>query len=284
MIYLPDNTPTSSPHDTLPGLPSGPDRIDTSELRALIPALIAQIAAMVCPAGVERGALSRLWEARRLFADLFRAEVHNLSLRLISAMQADRVWQAQVLEDLGGEAALQRWDKRYAKMMDAGEAEPKSEPKPEPKPEPDTQTEQKLEHQTKTTRAPAKLRTDRHDMFRLAPLSKKTERTQPSRSPMAFGIRDAAIKMKRPKPIALTPDQLRMPELVKLSENSDVIEGEAPLRVYAAGSSNNPHLTREAILAAWERIFGYYTLFNFKIMNLDLMITVPVCRQNPLPV
>ena len=280
MIYLPDNTPTSSPHDTLPGLPCGPDRIDTSELRALIPALIAQIAAMVCPAGVERGALSRLWEGRRLFADLFRAEVHNLSLWLTSAMQADRVWQAQVLEDLGGEAALQRWDKRYAKMMDAGEAEPKSEPKPEPA----TQTEPKPENLTKPPRARAKTCTDRHDMFRLAPLSKKTDRTQPSRSPMIFGIRDAAIKMKRPKPIALTPDQLRLPELVSRDENHGTINGELPQSMTSTRNSNNPHLTREAIMAAWERIFGYYTLFNFKIMNLDLMITVPVCRQNPLPV
>ncbi|MGJ8564695.1 MAG: hypothetical protein ACSHXY_14225 [Alphaproteobacteria bacterium] len=283
MTYSLDDTQTDTltdthpapRHDTLPGMAYGPDMIDTSGLRAVIPALIARIAVMINPNGVQRGALSRLWEARRLFAQTYRAEAYNLKMWLIKAVQRDPDWQRQVRHDLGGEPALTRWDKRYAKMM-AGA----------------TPAARKAANIKAATplRKKARRRTDRHEMFCLAAVSQMGSQKDSQEdsngetyaahsAPYPAKPRDAFISIRQPKPIPLTPDQLRVPEPPK---------GAAPHeagtdRIAATGSTGNaPHLTRQTIMADWQRIFDTYTLLNFKVMNLDLMINVSVCRRMPL--
>lgn len=294
MTYLPDTSPqnSSTPHPVLPGLPCGPDTVDTSGLRAIIPALIARIATMVCPDGVERGALSRLWEARRLFATLFRAEQYNLGKWLNHAMQADPDWQTQVREDLGGEEALARWEAR----LEQSQIEPADSPAAKP------------------ARGPARantvskgVRTDRHNLFRLAPIMTGKPKTAHRGAPLFTPGRNAWISISRPAPIPLTPDQLR-PRVRQahhgLQSSGIVQEDRASVhpvdnsvdkQVYNPANNYGdniaqipprtdfPSPTRQVIMAAWDYIYDRYCLFNYKIMDLDLMMTIPICRRMPMP-
>ncbi len=94
---------------------SEPEIIDTSALRGLIPRLFAQLMEMLSNGQRPRGTISHLWHIRRQLRALYKAEKHNFCLWLTRALKADPEWQAQVREDLGGEAALARGEKRAAK-------------------------------------------------------------------------------------------------------------------------------------------------------------------------
>lgn len=258
-----------APLEFLPGMPSGPDMIDTSGMRAVLPALIARICTMLNPAGVERGALSRLWEARRMFISVYRAEVYNLMRWLINTMQGDKAWQRQVREDLGGEAALLRWDKRYAKIM-AGDA-----------PAPRTTS---LSNREKAGRKRRKILTDRYNMFCLAKITKAATRKSAYKAPLFTPLRNAAIRVAPLKPIPLTPDQLRVPMTCKADDSAAHQTHVCKDVTAPSGASQNmPKLTRADIMKARDTVFHYYGLFNLNIMHLDVEITLELIRRRTVP-
>lgn len=272
MTYTPETTPTESedPLTLLPGLPYGPDIIITSGMRAVLPGLILRILAMINPEHVERGALARLWEARRMFASVYRTEVYNLRMWLINTMTRDREWQSQVREDLGGEAALKRWDKRYARMR-SGET-------PEEPKRPAATTNAAAIRSPSTSRKSSKVRTDRYNLFRLAKISNAKNQPRANTPPSFTPSRVAWLAFPKPPLIPLTPDQLREPKPVTVEHYG---EDGVKTAILSGSTHNMPTPTRPAIMARWHQIRHKYALFNFKIMNLDLMINSYTCRQWP---
>lgn len=267
MKYNLDTYAQKDPLEILPGMPYGPDILDTSAMRSVLPALIVRVFAMLRPEGIERGALARLWEVRRMFISVYKAEVYNIKLWFLGAMQANRDWQRQVREDLGGEAALARWDKRYAKMK-AGETAKES---PAPKPVRDT-----------SRRTKRKVKTDRFYLFQLAPIRKDTARTPSVRPPQyRCSYRPAAIHLGLIGPIWVRPDQLR-----ETASPSRVPFAEPGQRVseLSCSSNNAPSLSLEDIINAKNKIINCYRCFNLNILHLDIEINFPARPKDPIPI
>lgn len=229
---------------------------------------------MISPQGIDRGALARLWEARRLFASVYRAEVYNLQVWLIKTMRADKAWQRQVREDLGGEAALTRWDQRYAKLQ-AGEAA---------LPHPVVSIKASGKKPKRRARKQKRKRlTDRHNMFCLASVSAETSKVKKKRAykrPLFTPVRDAYITLNRPKPIPLTPDDLREPVPSRVQERAEACEG----LCMSDRPANTPRLTRHAIMENWYKIFDVYGVCNLNIMMLDLAIFGLPIYWEPIPI
>lgn len=274
----------------LPGLPLGPRMIDTAPLRMNIPHLIAQIYAAVRISGAQRGMLKRLREARRMFAQLYRAEKANFTAWLTGAMQADPVWQAQVREDLGGEAALQRWDARYERMLASLDAEPR---------EPKTPQTLQTSGTARTNRPRAQTLTDRHGLFRLARLTTIPPTLHRFRGPRAPSPRKMTIDLRPLRPIALSPDQLRPSQSGanfsrigfcdrgfddRSFNNRDFGGGNFSrgnhARQTAKPRQNNLSLkpqpmTLDAIQSRWAEVHHQYTQVNSQIMDIALLISTP---------
>lgn len=256
-----------NPLKILPGMPSGPDVIDTTGMRAVLPALIIRIFAMLRPEGIERGALSRLLEVRRMFLSVYQAEVYNIKLWCLKSMKADRNWQRQVREDLGGEAALLRWDKRYAKMM--------ANDKPEGR------AARKAVLET-ARRKKSKVKTDRFNVFRLAPVSQATDRKMVDRpSQLRCSYRPVAVRLPCIKPIPLTPDDLREP--ARSTPTVFDTPGQKAAEVDSA-INNAPILSLEDILNALNRLRRRYEDFHLNITYLDVEISFPQNRQSLIPI
>lgn len=308
MTYLPDDTHTYS-RDTyppypvlqLPGWRWEPGMIDTVPLRLRLSALMAQAAAMVSPERVKHGARARLQKARRVFVQLFRAETHNVAIKLVKAMQANPLWQAQVRKDLGGEAALARWDKRYArrlsKQMDAEyvatEIMSTGIMAPKQKETEDKKTNERAvpcdrgrSHTPRENRKPWRPVTDRHNIFRLASLRTETCRAKPSyRFRSAMPHKDVPRKRVAAPlcplaPIPLRPDQLRPPQ-----REAEREEATGPNRDNSAGLAainKAPALSRRDITAWWAHLVDAYSRLNDRIMDMHGMISLPPTRRNPL--
>ncbi|MGJ8563620.1 MAG: hypothetical protein ACSHXY_08705 [Alphaproteobacteria bacterium] len=244
-----------------PQFPCGPEIWDTSALRAVIPALIARLFTLFSPEGVQRGAMSRLWDIRRMIVQLHRAEAFNFTTWLIRSMQSNRAWQTQIREDLGGEPALQRWERRREKML-APPSESVDIVNPQTVKEPEK-------------RKASKPKKDRYGLFRLASLSRETVKAPSLRLPIPSLPRNAGASLLWPKPIGLTPDQLRPPE-VACSPNGNDIEGSADTRV--SQNPNTPSLTREALIKIWERLHAQHSEWNHRLMIAGIMMTTPPIR------
>lgn len=271
MTDLPDTmlSITDYPLKLLPGMPLGPDVIDTSVMRSILPALVLRVFIMVKPDFIERGALSRLWEARRMLACVYRTEMHNFKTWLMKTLQSDAAWRREVREDLGGEAALARWDRRYAKMMaDTESVTPKDKtPKAPP---------------VRSNRPASKVRTDRRKLFRLAKITRDKPRVNRYVPPLFPLPRDAALHFARAPLIPLTPDQLRDKQAAKA--RLPYSEKGFLLAELDGATNNAPTYTPYAILTAWRRLYHAYGLFNFKIMNIDLALHVPSIQRDPIPI
>jgi len=65
--------------------------------------------------GIGRGFLAHCNKVVKCVREYIRADWHKTQLDLKLRMLASKAWRERVLKDLGGEAALQRWDKRMSR-------------------------------------------------------------------------------------------------------------------------------------------------------------------------
>ena len=72
---------------------------------------------------MSRGFLLHLRKVSKCVREFTQAEWSNHQLRLKLDMLRSKTWRSRVLKDLGGEAALARWDRRMARS-----SKPKTEP------------------------------------------------------------------------------------------------------------------------------------------------------------
>lgn len=253
------------PLNILPGMPTGPGMIDTSRMRAVLPVLILRVFAMLRPEGVKRGAWSRLWEVRRMFLSVYKAEIYNFRLWCLNAMKADEIWKRQVREDLGGDAALIRWNKRYARMIAGDRQKQRVSTRP--------RTRQYCPEKTK-------VKTDRLGLFRLAPVSRNAGLVIDDRLPHYHCFQPiAAIEIAQIKPIPLIPDDLHEPSC---SSRMPVTEQRIP---DLTGTSDNvPKLSLDAIIGARNKVIGGALAFNLNIAYLDLEINFSPKRLDPIPI
>lgn len=271
MTYLPDIilSNTDDPLKLLPGMPCGPDIIDTSRMRAILPGLIWQVFMMVKPGFIERGARARFQEARRLFLSVYRAEICNLKTWLLKALKVDANWRRTVCEDLGGEAALARWERRYAKMM-AEEGPQESSAWQSVKPDP-------LEA---SKRRKKKARTDDYHIFRLAKISKTAWPSYTNLRPAYPPLGRPALYVGWPPPIPLTPDQLRGPVIEAPSYGEKSFTQDDP----GSAPDNAPRLTGEAIWQAWRKLHYAYVMFSLKVTKVDLALYFPKIERDAIPI
>ena len=216
-------------------------------VRAQMPVLIAQLYAMFTANSVARGAISRVRDLARRIRALHKAETLNFAALMIRALKADPAWQARVRRDLGGEAALIRWET----TSDNPHA-------PQPKPE------LGRKENSRATRPRAAIRMDRDGLFRLAPLTRaRAKNTRPPYKRSA-APRSAAMVLKQPNAIALTPDDLRGP-------------------AKAEGHNTVMAITRAALRKTWNRIYTEHWHWNTAIMWADLALTIPAFRADIAP-
>lgn len=244
------------------GFPGGPGLIDTSEIRAVIPGLIAHLFTLFSPQGTERGAMARLWEIRGMLCQLHRFEKFNFGTWLTRSMQSDPAWQAQTREDLGGEAALLKWEHRRETLLEKAAGE---EEMPVPIKAP-TITERKK-------RKPSKPVEDRYGLFRLASLSALSP-IRPLQLCRPSLPRTVCAALRRPRPIGLTPDQLRPTETPAQMMNSEDVEEPTP---------NLPRLTRDMLIKLWDRLHAQHQDWNRRLTIADMMISTPDLRGGFTP-
>ena len=222
----------------------------TSRLRGLMPIFIAQLFSMFDAYHVQRGARARLWDIRKALGALYRAEKQNFITALTQALTDNPFWRAQVREDLGGEAALARWEARRARGLNpslqrVAETDVSSFVRP-PTPK------------TGKPRKSAGVKTDSSGLFRLAALvgARKPQSvyTRAALSPRRIGQR-----FFMPKAIGLTPDQLR----------------DAPMDAARAQETNkdgdSPDF-REDLLDIWHKMHARFDLWNDHLVDADLML------------
>ncbi len=215
--------------------------IDTAPLRGVITGLFAQLMTLFSGGGAARGAATRIWHIRRQLRALYRAEKFNMSVWLVRALKNDAAWQAQVREDLGGDAAMVLWEQRLETRLETREA-PAAPQRPRPA------------HPCANVRPrkAARLKTDRRGLFRLAPLPRSQRKPQKSTPRFAPMGRSAASVFLWPAPIALTP---------------------ADLRPDAAHPIDTP--SRQQTLGIWQRRHAELLEWNFCLILADLEILPP---------
>ncbi len=198
MTYSNDIQHIQSPTPT--AFPTAPGMIDTASLRGLIPVLLTQLAALFTRDHIKRGATSRIRAIRVQLQTLYKAERSNFCLWLIRAMSADPVWQAAVREDLGGEKALAAWEARRERLY-ALKQELESEFKPKP-----SQFKKPPRKTPNAGQGPRPIITDRHGLFRLAPLTQDATPVRDASRGFSYCERPISSTFLWPKPIGLTPD------------------------------------------------------------------------------
>ena len=144
----------------------------------------------------KRGGWSLLRALRKQVRQLYITEKSNFELWLRDSLRRNSAWRKSVLADLGGERALQRWERRARLALSAEPAPPRTRPESQPR---YTQT---------SRRAHTGPKTDDLGLFRLEPLTRRpahrSERRASHRCPSSRAPLFPALK-----PIGLTPDLLR---------------------------------------------------------------------------
>jgi hypothetical protein len=87
--------------------------IDTAQMRAAYERLTALTLVMI-EQKVGRGFLAHCRKVVKCVREFTRADWHNQQLELKLRMLASKTWRERVLKELGGEAALKRWDERMS--------------------------------------------------------------------------------------------------------------------------------------------------------------------------
>ncbi len=239
-----------------PTFPGGPEVIDTQALWGLIPGLFAQLHALFTPQRVARGAISRIWEIRARLQSLYRAEKSNFRLWLIRALKADPAWKAQVRRDLGGDAAMTRWEQRFNKLNTTPAAA-----------SPHIVAQNPVAQVRSPDQTPRPVKTDRSGLFRLAAIFRPAEAAQRPPRPSLYAQRDVACLFYRPGAFSITPDDLR-PAVAKTAQ---------------IGNSNAPAPNRRRILQIWQGLHLALLEWNFQLILADVATVVPACRADILP-
>lgn len=240
--------------------PGGPEIIDTQALWTLIPGLFAQLAAMFTPDHVARGAATRTRELGTQLQMLYKTEAANFKMWLTRALKADPEWQAEVREDLGGDAALARWNLRREKLLNAPEPQNQtSEPKPERK--------VPTAAQNKPARPPRGIKTDRRGLFRLASLRRPHPPSHRAVNSAPPRLQATTSVFKHPGLISLTPDDLRP----------------ASPEAAAPRPANTQTPSRAHVLGIWERLHVQLMVWNYHLIMADVGLKVPACRDDIMP-
>lgn len=250
----------TAPTDALPSTPSGHRSTaanfpvtegitDTQTYRAFMPIWIAQLMRFFTKETVLRGAATRIRALVRTLKALHKTETANYAAWMVQAMKADPDWQSQVRDDLGGEAALLAWEARHARIN-----------------APERATTQTTESPATPTQSgdTSSVKTDRHGLFCLAPVEGPA-RSAPTR-PQAYVYRPYAIGfyLRMPKPVPLTPDDLRVSSVVDEPRNV-------------------PVLTCQQIRNIWDRIHLDHTYWNYDLVIADLALTHAPTRLELAP-
>jgi hypothetical protein len=181
-----------------PVLSGAPGLIYTARIRSLLPVFIAQLFSMFSWGHVERGAITRITELRRALSALFKAERQNYVKVLTHAVETNPELQTQIREDLGGEAALRRWEIRRDKMQAKMQADIEAAPRA-------PRSQGAKLRASKDARGPI---TDRTGLFKLASICMDTE-ARPRSSLRSQSSGAKIDSFRAPPPIGLTPDHLR---------------------------------------------------------------------------
>ncbi len=235
--------------------PGGPEIIDTAPLRHLITALFAQIWTMFSPEKAARGTASRVYEIRRALFALYKAEKRNFCQCLLSALRADPEWQAQVRRDLGGDAAMTRWVRRGEKLAN-----------PEPKPQDMVKVPAMTALKPRNVRPASGILTDRNGLFRLAPHSRNSQKSKPVDAVRTPSLKATSLTPLSPKPIALTPNDLRPPKV----------------KPHSSGT-NTPKLDRRQIVHIWRNLQSHLLVWNYHLVMADVAINLPSLRAELTP-
>lgn len=244
------------------GFRGGAGVIETQHLRVLMPVFMAQLLSLVCGEQAVRGAITRLREIRKLLHMLYNAEKSNFRLLMTRALKADPLWQAQVREDLGGNAALARWEHRRDERRAAQDAKQPGDAA-------------KDVRQPRINARPQGNRggplTDRNELFRLALI--------PRAAPHAQGKKPLGRSFAGPKqpaipagfawhaPIPITPEGLRP----------------APVHETAVSrnSGNEPKPTGGELIDIWEAVQRDHFIWNHQLVLAGLEL--PSTDEGPAP-
>ena len=183
-----DKTPKhSNPHiDALPGA------VGT---HALYAGIAGGINALLQLRG-GRGVWKALGALKKHVRGLYKLERKNFEAWLRSRLQRDHRWRESVLEDLGGERALRRWERR------AAQAQVNVQPA-------ETRTVTRRPRAGKNAHAVSSgYKTDEQGLFRLAVIQRLRPTVRRTRV-YAGGLRCGGGLFPLPGPIGVTPDELR---------------------------------------------------------------------------
>lgn len=192
------------------------------------------------------------------------------------SLRADPVWQAQVRWDLGGLLAMERWEYRFAKSQlikkDEGKTAPDTgidggmcvQDKPQPEGHDiskDKSVEKLLDKALrKPPRKSSGIKTDRHGLFRLAPISRACAAPPRAVITRLNLLRSVGTVFYAPKPIAVTPDDLRGEERI-------------------TGGDNMQPPGRLRIIGIWRALTYQLVMWNNGLLLADLAVSIPAFRE-----
>lgn len=158
--------------------------------------------------GLGRLRAARARELRELRARLAERERHNRRVELKWAMLWDADWRGRVLLELGGEAALRRWEACWTRLCVGARRASRECDGRERKSE-----ERDEERDSETARAASGVRTDRSGCFRLPALPRRRGGRRPSGTGGCAKTRRPGARAfgaeRRERPIPVWPEELR---------------------------------------------------------------------------